>query len=251
MATELFEQQAAKAREAFGTGLGADAGVFVDDRLSIVERPELNWGYVVNGASFARGTLVAVAPALLEFARANAPAQHRDALGAQYLRNLRHEARRAGLGEALQAFAGSICWSLSHVPARPVLPPGFRFEAVDREWLNAEIPAGRFENGAGPADGGGGRSFRNSYGVSILDERGEIAALAGVFDTYGLSEIGVDVVPSYQGRGLGVAVVAAAVYAILDRGETPFYGCAPTNIRSQHTALASGFMPVCSDGTIS
>jgi hypothetical protein len=40
------------------------------------------------------------------------------------------------------------------------------------------------------------------------------------------------------------------VREILSRAETPFYGCAATNIRSQRTALASGFMPVYSDGAV-
>jgi hypothetical protein len=30
----------------------------------------------------------------------------------------------------------------------------------------------------------------------------------------------------------------------------PFYGCAPNNIRSQRTALSTGYLPVCSDGTV-
>lgn len=250
MATRLFEEQAAKVRDAFGAGLGGRPDLFAGDRLTVVERPEPNWGYVVNGVSFARGSLLAVAPALLDFARANAPAQHRSAVGPEYFTTLRNEAVRVGMGDSLKAFSGAIGWALSSIPGRPVLAPGLRFDDVDREWLNAEIPRDRFENGAGRADGGDGRSFRNKYGVSIVDDSGEPVALAGVFDTYGLSEIGVDVAPFHQGQGLGVAVVAAAIHAILDRGETPFYGCASTNIRSQHTALATGFMPVCSDGAI-
>ncbi len=251
MGTELFEQQSAKVRDAFGSGLGADSSVFAEDRLTVVERPDVNWGYVVNGVSFARGSLLAVAPELVEFTREKAPPLHRTAVSDQYFRVLREEAVRLGLGDSLQAFAGAIGWALARVPAVPVLQPGLRFEPVTREWLNDEIPKARFENGAGPADGGGGRSFRNSYGVSILDAGGEVVALAGVFDTYGMHEIGVDVIPGHQGEGLGAAVVAAAIHAILERGGVPFYGCAAGNIRSQHTALATGFMPVCSDGAIS
>ena len=251
MATELFEKQSAKVRDAYGVGLGADAGVFSGDRLTIAERPEPNWGYAVNGVTFAKGSLIAVAPQLLEFAGANAPARHREAVTDQCFGTLRRAAIGLGMGESLQAFAGGLGWALARMPADPTLPAGLRFAPVTREWLDDQIPKGTFENGAGPADGGGGRSFRNQYGVSVENSDGEVVALAGVFDSYGLHEIGVDVIAEHQGQGLGVAVVAAALLAILERGGTPFYGCAPTNIRSQHTALAAGFAPVCSYGSIS
>jgi hypothetical protein len=204
MAT-LFEQQEVAIREAYANGLNGTSAAFEGDAVTIVERPEPNWGYAVNGVSFARGTLVAVAPGLLDFARAEAPKLHRDATGMPYLSRLRNEAHRLGLGENLTAWSGAICWGLARIPEAPALPGGLRFERVDAAWLNARIPDGDFVTGAGPADGGGGRAFRNKYGIAVLDERDEVAALAGVFDTYGMEEIGIDVVPERQGTGLGRA----------------------------------------------
>ena len=243
-------QQERAIREAFATGLGGGIDAFEGDRVTIVQRPEPNWGYVVNGVTFARGTLVAVAPELLEFARAKIPKQHREATTGAYLEPLRDEARRLGLGETRNAYSGSICWGLATVPELRSLPAGLRFEPVDSAWLNARIPEGPFENGAGPADGGGGRPFRNQYGVAVRDATDAVVALAGVFDTYGMREIGIDVLPGRQGEGLGRAAVAAAVHAILGREETPFYGCGAGNIRSQRTAWSSGFVPVCADASV-
>lgn len=247
----LFQQQERAIREAYAAGLNGTVAAFEGDGVTIVERPEPNWGYVVNGTTFARGTLLAVAPELLEFARANAPAGHRAGTGMAFLSQLRGEAVRLGLGENLTTFAGAICWGLAAVPDAPALPAGLRFEEVGADWLNARIPEGAFENGAGPADGGGGRAYRNKYGIAIRDTEGEVVALAGVFDTYGMEEIGIDVIGGRQGEGLGRAAVAAATRAILERGQIPFYGCAPNNIRSQRTALSTGFLPVCSDGVVS
>ena len=91
------------------------------------------------------------------------------------------------------------------------------------------------------------RRFRNQYAFAALDSTGEPAAVAGVYDTQGLTEIGVDVRPEHQGRGLARLVVSAAARSILDAGGAAYYGCAVTNIRSQRTALAAGFVPVCWD----
>jgi GNAT superfamily N-acetyltransferase len=194
------------------------------------------------------GTLVSVAPELLDLARTTLPASHREAAGSDYLEALRAEGVKLGLQKA-KVFAGDILWALSSAPGDPQLPAGLRFANVDLEQLNTELALGRFENGAGIA-GISGREVRNRYGVSVVDNAGEIVALAGVFDTYGLSEIGVDVVEPARGRGLGKAVVSAAVLEILRRDETPLYGCSRTNIRSQRTALSAGFLPVCAEGAV-
>ena len=93
MAT-FFEQQERLIREAYANGLNGTVAAFGGDGVTIVERPEVNWGYAVNGTTFARGSLVAVAPELLEFARAEAPKQHREATQARYLELLRKEAKR-------------------------------------------------------------------------------------------------------------------------------------------------------------
>jgi predicted GNAT family acetyltransferase len=94
------------------------------------------------------------------------------------------------------------------------------------------------------------RDARNQYAL-VLFENDEPVAVAGVFLTSGSHEIGVDVVRSKRGRGFGALVVAGAAREITARGGTPLYFCEATNIRSQRTALATGFLPVASQGAVS
>jgi GNAT superfamily N-acetyltransferase len=116
--------------------------------------------------------------------------------------------------------------------------------------MNAEQQNHRFENGVGAA-GKDGREFRNRFALALYDAAGEIAAVAGAFDTYGMLEIGVDVLRGKRGQGLGRLVVSAMAREIMQRGETPFYGCGATNIRSHLTAESCGFRAVLSDATVS
>lgn len=134
-------------------------------------------------------------------------------------------------------------------PAPPSVPAGFELRVVDQAWLEAAQHRGIFENGAGSV-GEAGRSLRNQYGSVLFDASGEPVAVGGVFLTYGLHEIGVDVVRAYRGRGFGRLVVAAATREILSRGETPVYWCATSNTRSQRTALSCGYLPVLSSAFV-
>lgn len=201
MASAFFDHQHAAVRAAYARGLGGPVEAFEGVRAVVVERPAENWGYVVSAVTFAMGTLVAVAPELRHFAAANSPEVHREAADRAYLEQLRAEAVRLRLSEAPQVFAGDILWALSYPPEAPRLENGLRFEDVGRVWLNAQIAAGKFENGAGTA-GASQREQRNRYGVALMDAENDVIAVAGVFDTYGLSEIGVDVVDAQQGQAL-------------------------------------------------
>ena len=73
---------------------------------------------------------------------------------------------------------------------------------------------------------------------------GGLAALAGASaDTPLLWQIGVDVIPQYQGQGLGTYVVSLLKEEILNRGRIPFYGTSSANISSQNVARRCGFFP--------
>src|SRR5690606_19112534 len=124
------------------------------------------------------------------------------------------------------------------------LPGGYAIEERDAAWMAAQQPANRFENSVGEP-GDEDRTTRNRFARVLVAPDGEIAAVAGVFDSFGLLEIGIDVLPEHRGHGLAPIAVKAAVTAILDLGGTPYYVCAATNTRSQRTAMASGFVPVC------
>ena len=115
--------------------------------------------------------------------------------------------------------------------------------------MNAEQQNNRFENGVG-AVGRDGRDVRNRLALALYDAAGEPAAVAGAFDTFGLLEIGVDVQRRHRGLGLGRLVVSRLARELMRRGETPFYGCGATNIRSHLTAESSGFRAVLSDAIV-
>lgn len=247
VSTDLLRQQDAAVESAYAAGLGVPGDAFTRGEITVVERPEGHWGFTAVGASFVGGTVLCVHPELVDVARSIDPTEHREALSLPNLDRLAEAAAELDLGA--RVYPPSIGWALARRRDVPSLPAGLRVELVDRDWLNERIPEGWFPNGAGEADGSAGRSFRNLYGVALLED-GEPVALAGAFATYGMHEIGVDVLPAHQGRGLGAAAVAAAVAEILRQEAVPFYGCSPTNIRSQRTALSVGFVPVCADATI-
>jgi hypothetical protein len=234
-------------RAAYARGLGAGEAPLDDGRVLVVERPDGHWGYLAVGAAFAHATLLSVAPELVEVARSVAPEVHGPGALLRSLSAIRDHERSAGRERTLHA--PSIGWSLGAPPPTIELPDDLEVRVVTKDELNSLIPDGVFENGAGPADGTTGREFRNLYGV-IVSEPGRPVAVAGVFDTYGLHEIGVDVVAERRGDGLGRLVVAAAVREIVSRGGEPFYGCSPTNVVSQRTAWSVGFRPTMADAAI-
>jgi RimJ/RimL family protein N-acetyltransferase len=131
----------------------------------------------------------------------------------------------------------------------PEVPAGYRLDHVDAAWMLEEERTGRWENGIGQF-ASDARNVRNQYALILRSAEGDPVAIAGVFETYGMLEIGVDVLQTHQGRGLAPVVVSAAARQILADGRIPLYGCAADNIRSQRTALASGFLPVYADAAV-
>jgi predicted GNAT family acetyltransferase len=115
--------------------------------------------------------------------------------------------------------------------------------------MEAEQRNHRFENGVGEA--GEGREISNRFALAFYDVSGVLASVAGAFETYGMLEIGIDVVRPYRGRGLGRLAVSTLAREIMRRGEIPFYSCAATNIRSHATAESAGFRPIISRATVS
>jgi RimJ/RimL family protein N-acetyltransferase len=148
-------------------------------------------------------------------------------------------------GEGHSPMPPMMGWALAHDPPEPEVPGGYNLERVDQDWMNEWQAKGLFDNALGlPVQAH--RRFRNKFAFVAFDASGEPAAVAGAYDSAGPLEIGVDVAPAHQGRGLAPLVVTATTRDILAEGATPYYACAVTNIRSQRTALASGFLPACS-----
>jgi hypothetical protein len=247
MAENLFPHYAAATRDAFARGLRCSLDDFEGERLTVVERPpEAVWATLM-GVSFGTGTVLSVDPAYREFVEANPPEKHYRAMSAGFLKALADEGERRG--EKLNFFTPSLCFAVATTPPDLPVPRGFELREHDAAWMNAEQANRRFENGVGEP-GRDGREFRNSFALAIYDGRGEPAAVAGAFDTHGMLEIGVDVVRNHRGAGLGRLVVSAMTREIMRRGRVPFYGCAPSNIRSHRTAESCGFRIVCVDAFV-
>lgn len=244
----MFAGQVEAVLGAYSRGLGADPAGVPAGSVTVAERPAQHWGYRVVGASFGDRTLFSVAPEWVDLARELAPDTHHHGVLLDVLSAIRE--RALADGNQVTLHAPGVCWALASTPVAPSLPPDHRIEVVDAIWLNDLIPDSRFENGAGQVSAIDGRGARNLYGVAVRDPAGEVVALAGAFFTYGLHEIGVDVVAARRGEGLGRSVVSALAREILDRDAIPYYGCNPTNIRSMRTALSVGFLPVCADAAI-
>lgn len=76
------------------------------------------------------------------------------------------------------------------------------------------------------------------------EEKGEILGMAGASaDSADMWQIGINVLPAGEHRGLGTFLVTVLKEEILNRGKVPFYGTAESHIRSQRVAVQSGFVP--------
>jgi GNAT superfamily N-acetyltransferase len=246
--TELFDTHSQAARQGYARALRFPVEALSSEQLAIVDRPAETAWFTATAVTFGTGTVLSVDPAYREFVEANRPEKHYRAMSGAFLQSIAAEGERRGV--KLLWFQPSLCFVLASEPPDLPLPAGWDLRDHDADWMKTEMANGRFENGVGSA-GQDGREFRNKYALALYDGQGEIAAIAGAFDTYGMAEIGVDVVRTHRGKGLGRLVVSAIAREIMRRGETPFYGCAPTNIRSQRTAASCGFQIVLADATVS
>jgi hypothetical protein len=242
MKTALFTQYDTAVRTAYARGIGCTSEAFATESLTIVDRPEPPvWSYTALLATFGTGTVLSIEPVFRSFVEAHAPAHHVQAMSPAFAQSLIEEGNREGI--ALQTTGSGICFTLGEQPAAVVAPSGLMLKLVDAAWMAEEMPRRRFENGVGEA-GVAGRDSRNQFAAVLFDSVGSPVAVAGAFWTYGLLEVGIDVIRSQRGRGLAPIVVRAVTAEIVRRGEVPFYGCEATNIRSQRTALASGYLIV-------
>lgn len=74
--------------------------------------------------------------------------------------------------------------------------------------------------------------------------KGEIVAMAGASrDWEKLWQIGINVLPAGEGRGLGALLTCLLKEKLLDMGIVPFYGTAVSHFASQNVARKAGFYP--------
>ena len=244
--TAILEDQTGAVKQRFATVTNVDPGAFADDRVVVTVRPEpAPWPFTMMIASFGLGAVICVEEKYADWARAGTPSGRNESFFLGYA--LEREVR--GRGEALNAGPPILGWALAAHPKPTAVPEGFHLETVDAAWMNEWKGRSLFTNALGLPEQAH-RTFRNQFAAVAFDSTGVPAAVAGAYDTAGLLEIGVDVSGPHQGKGLATAVVSDVTAAILDRRQTPFYECAVTNIRSQRTALSSGFMPVCTTALV-
>ena len=79
--------------------------------------------------------------------------------------------------------------------------------------------------------------------VVALDGNKIMGMAGGSADTPKLWQIGIDVDPSYRGRGIAKTLVSLLRNETFRRGAIPYYGTSLSNLASWKTALSSGFTP--------
>jgi GNAT superfamily N-acetyltransferase len=244
--TDLFDHYARRTREAFARGLGCDVEAFDGEQLTIIDRPADSNSHTLRAATFGTGTVISVDPAYRGYIEANPPRRHYSALSGAFLGALAAEGKRRG--DALEFHPAALCFTLAQQHEEEPLPPGIELRRHDAGWMDLEQANRRFENAVG--EPGHGREGRNRFALALYRDDKPIA-VAGAFDTYGMLEIGIDVVRAHRGSRLGRAMVLRITRAIIDEGMVPVYVCPPANIRSHRTAESCGFRIVCARALVS
>lgn len=127
-----------------------------------------------------------------------------------------------------------------HGQSPAVLPRGFSFHWYDQDTVKELYPNSLFPN----ALSSGENSLRPDVIALAAFDGDTLVALAGASaDGEKLWQVGIDVLPSYRGRGLGKALVAALCARVIQMGKVPFYGTAAANLHSQNIAVGCGFFP--------
>ena len=88
---------------------------------------------------------------------------------------------------------------------------------------------------------------KDEIGVGAF-KNGEVLGMAGATsDSDQMWQIGINVLPGAEGKGIGSMLVTVLKNEILKKGRLPFYGTAMSHVASQRVALRSGFLPAWSE----
>jgi GNAT superfamily N-acetyltransferase len=83
--------------------------------------------------------------------------------------------------------------------------------------------------------------------VAAMD-KGELIGMAGAsMDGDYLWQIGINVLPDYQNKGLAANLTALLKQEVIRRGKIPFYGTSESHTISQNVGLKAGFLPAWSE----
>lgn len=80
-------------------------------------------------------------------------------------------------------------------------------------------------------------------GVAIFDKDKLIGMACAAKDSEKMCQIGVDVLPEYRNRHLAATAVRILTKELLNRDLIPYYFTDNTNLASQKTAIAAGYLP--------
>ena len=87
------------------------------------------------------------------------------------------------------------------------------------------------------------RNELDVLGIGAYHNEKLIGLAACSADCETMWQIGVDVLPEYQKKGIGSALTSRLAIEIIKRGKVPFYCCAWSNLKSAKNGIKSGFRP--------
>lgn len=88
-----------------------------------------------------------------------------------------------------------------------------------------------------------GARYPNVLAVAAMDGDVIMGMAGASADSGQFWQIGIDVMPAYRGKGIGVNLTALLSEEIMRKGMVPFYGTAESHILSQRVAIGAGFHP--------
>jgi hypothetical protein len=126
----------------------------------------------------------------------------------------------------------------------PVEPRGLSIEVVEGAGVTGLYRHKGFDNAF---------SYRPDHpcpdiAAAVASRDGEILGIAAMSsDSRDVWQIGIDVVPSARGAGLGRTLVGRLTECAFRQGKVPFYAVAVSNIRSSALAIGLGYWPAWSE----
>lgn len=114
-------------------------------------------------------------------------------------------------------------------------PSGFIYKIFDKSHMGELWKHKGFDNALNYKD--------DVIGIGAFYQ-GQLVALAGADDRLdNLWQIGIDTIPEFRNKGLGVYLVKAIADEIIKAGKLPYYTTWSANIGSTAIALKTGFFP--------
>ncbi len=252
MPSALFDRCAAAIRAAEAAECGCDIDAFETNALTVIEarpsakEPEL----AAYAVTFGAGSVLRVEPGVAAWVAAHNPNKHFRIFQPFFLADLAAATQAITGGRPCSGHGLTLGFVPHTLPEARALPPGYRLAHLGARELAPYRDQYVFENSLGDPDEPE-RLEKTLAGFAVIGPWGEAVALAGVWDEgHGRYEIGLDVRRAVRGLGLAAPAVAAATRWILAQGRTPIYTCGATNVRSHRVALACGYRPLWTLGSV-